>query len=156
MCSRLFPTFCPIISSLSGFMLRSLIHLDFSFLLGNRCESICILHAVQNHLWKMLSFYSLKSFGFFVINQVYIGMWVHFWVFILIPLINWCCCSVVQIESRYGNTFRSFFCHTRIFLQSWVFCFLHMKLSIVFSRSVKIVLEFWWELYWIGGLFFVR
>ena len=43
MSSRLFPTFCSIRFSVSSFMLRSLIHLDLSFVQGDKYGSICIL-----------------------------------------------------------------------------------------------------------------
>jgi hypothetical protein len=62
MCSRLFFTFSSIGFSVSGFMWRSLIHLDLSFVQGDKNGSICILlHADhqlnQHHLLKMLSFF---------------------------------------------------------------------------------------------------
>ena len=55
-------TFSSIKFSASGFRLRSLIHLDLSFVQGDKNGSICILlHADcelnQNHLLKMLSFF---------------------------------------------------------------------------------------------------
>ena len=60
--SRVFPTFSSIKFSVPDSMLRSLIHLDFSFVQGNKYGSICILlHADiqvdQHHLLKMLSFF---------------------------------------------------------------------------------------------------
>ena len=93
MCSRLFPIFSSIRFSVFGFMLKSLIHLDLSFVQGDKYGSICILlHADfqsdQHHLVKMLSFFPLYDFGFFVKNQVSIGGWVYFWVFNSIILIN--------------------------------------------------------------------
>ena len=42
----------------------------------------------QDHLVNILSFFPLYDFAFFVKNQVSIGVWVYFWVFSLIPLIN--------------------------------------------------------------------
>jgi hypothetical protein len=61
MCSRLFPTFFFISFNASGFMWRSLIHLDLSFVQGDKNGSICILLHVdyqfnQHHLLKMLTF----------------------------------------------------------------------------------------------------
>jgi hypothetical protein len=58
--SRLFPTFSSVRVNVSGFMLRSLIQLDLSFMQGDKHGSICILlHADrqldQDHLLKMLS-----------------------------------------------------------------------------------------------------
>jgi hypothetical protein len=60
--SRLFPTFSSISFSVSGFMWSSLIHLDLSFVQGDKNGSIRILlHAHpklnQHHLLKMLSFF---------------------------------------------------------------------------------------------------
>jgi hypothetical protein len=57
---RLFPIFSSISFSFSGFMWSSLIHLDWSFVQGDRNESMCILqHAnhqlSEHHLLKMLS-----------------------------------------------------------------------------------------------------
>ena len=60
MISRLFPTLSSIRFSVSSFMLRSLIHLDLSFVQGDKHSSICILlHAniqLDHHHWlKMFS-----------------------------------------------------------------------------------------------------
>jgi hypothetical protein len=60
--SRLSPTFSSISFSVYGFLWRSLIHLDLSFVQGDKNGSICILlHAncqlSQHHLLKMLSFF---------------------------------------------------------------------------------------------------
>jgi hypothetical protein len=59
--SKVFPTFSPIRFRVSGFMLRSLIYLDLTFIQGNKYGSICILlhadiHLSQHHLLKTLSF----------------------------------------------------------------------------------------------------
>ena len=88
-----FPTFFSIRFSVSGFMWRSLIHLDLSFVEGDKNGSICILlHADrqlnQHHLLKMRSFFPLDDFVFFVKDQVTIGMWVYFWVFNSIQLMD--------------------------------------------------------------------
>jgi hypothetical protein len=61
MCLRLFPTFSSISFSVSGFMWQSLIHLDMSFVQGDKNGSICTFlladHQLnQHHLLKMLSF----------------------------------------------------------------------------------------------------
>ncbi|CRH48841.1 Uncharacterised protein [Chlamydia trachomatis] len=92
MCSRLFPTFSFISFSESGFIWRSLIHLDISFVQGDKNGSICLLlhdncQLNQHHLLKMLSFFQLNGFTSFVKDQVTRGVWVHFWVFNSIPLI---------------------------------------------------------------------
>ena len=62
MCSRLFPTFSSISFNVSGFMWASLIHLDLSFVQGDKNRLISIfLHdncqLNQHHLLKMLSFF---------------------------------------------------------------------------------------------------
>ena len=55
------PTFSSTRFSVSNFMLGSLVHLDFRFVQGDKCGSICILHADiqldQHQLLKMLSFF---------------------------------------------------------------------------------------------------
>jgi hypothetical protein len=90
--SKLLPTFFSIRFSESGFMWGSLIHLDLSFVQGDKNGSICILlhdncHLCQHHLLKMLSFFPLGGFSSFVKDQMAISVWVHFWVFNSIPLI---------------------------------------------------------------------
>ncbi|MBV2150903.1 DUF3704 domain-containing protein [Sphingobium sp. AS12] len=60
--SRVFPTLSSNRFSVAGFMLRSLIHLDLSFVHGDRYGSICsLLHAsiqlCQHHLLKMFSWF---------------------------------------------------------------------------------------------------
>jgi hypothetical protein len=95
--SRLFSTFSSIRFSVSGFMLRSLIHLDLSFVQGDEYGSIFIfLHTDsqldQHHLLKMLSFFlfflPLYMFDFFVKDKVPVSVWFYFWVFNSIPLIS--------------------------------------------------------------------
>ena len=61
-CLRLFPTFSSLSFSVSGFMWRSLIHLDLSLVQGDKNGSICILlyadcQLNHHHLLKMLSFF---------------------------------------------------------------------------------------------------
>ena len=68
MCSRILPSFSSV--SVTGFMLSSFMHLNLSFVWGDRYGSICIfLHARiqldQDHLLKMLSVVPLYKFGFF-------------------------------------------------------------------------------------------
>jgi hypothetical protein len=62
MSSRLFPTFSSIRVSVSGFRLRSLIHMDLIFVQGDKKGSIfSFLHTDYQldkyHLFKMLSFF---------------------------------------------------------------------------------------------------
>jgi hypothetical protein len=74
--------------------LRSLIHLDLSFVQDDECSSICILlHAdvqlEQCHLLKMLSFIQCMFLAC-VKSQLPIDVWVYFQTFHLIPLIQFC------------------------------------------------------------------
>jgi hypothetical protein len=39
----------------------------------------------HHHLLKVLSFITFYGFGFIIKNQVYIAMWIYFWVFDSIP-----------------------------------------------------------------------
>jgi hypothetical protein len=87
--SRLFLTFSSISFSVSGLIWRSLIHLDLSFVQGNKNGSIRILlhdkrRLCQHHLLKMLSFYHWMVLA--PLSKI-IGVWIHFWVFNSIPLI---------------------------------------------------------------------
>jgi hypothetical protein len=123
--SRLSPTFSSISFSVSGFLWRSLIHLDLSFVQGDKNESIHILlhdnhQLCQLHLLKMLSFFPLDGFSSLVKDQVIIGVWVHFWVFspisfiylsvaALVPCSFYHICSVVQHEFRHGDSSRGSF-----------------------------------------------
>ncbi|CAO2640937.1 hypothetical protein LEMLEM_LOCUS25557, partial [Lemmus lemmus] len=64
MCSSVPPTFSSTRFSVAGFLLRSLIHLDLSFVHGDRHGSIFIfLHVdiqfCQHHLLNILSFFHL-------------------------------------------------------------------------------------------------
>jgi len=77
---RLFPTFFSIRFSLSGFVLRSLIHLDLSFVQGDKYGSTCIFLRIDCQLPTAFiddAFFSpLYSFGFFVKDQV--SIWCGF------------------------------------------------------------------------------
>jgi hypothetical protein len=75
-------------------MLRSLIHLQLSFVQGARYRSICILlHAdiylEQQRLLKMLSLFSLQNSVTFIkfYSYVSLGLWNYVWVFSSIPRI---------------------------------------------------------------------
>ena len=123
--SRLILTFACMRFNVSGFMLRSLIHLEMSFVRGDEYETICILlHADiqldQHYLLKMFSFFPLYGYAFLVKNQDSVGIWVYFRVFCSIPLIilSICLpipcsfyyyCSVVELEIRDGASVRSYF-----------------------------------------------
>jgi hypothetical protein len=82
--------------SVFGFMLRSLIHLDLSFLQGDRYGSIFILlhadiHLDHHNFLKRLSSPAPPPCVFLVslskIRYLY-SVWIYFWVFNLIPLVN--------------------------------------------------------------------
>jgi hypothetical protein len=90
---RLFTTFFSIGFNTSSFMLRSLIHLDLSFMQGNSYGSIFILQLAdikldQRHLLMMLSFFHHIILASLSKNQVSIGVWIYFCFIDLIPLIN--------------------------------------------------------------------
>ena len=77
----------------SGFTLKSLIYLDLSFVQGGKYGSIFILLHIdqqwdQYHLLEDAFFFPLYVFGFFVKDQVTIGVWIYFWVFDSITLIH--------------------------------------------------------------------
>ena len=160
MCSRLFPTFSYTRFSVSGFMWRSLIPLNLSFVQGEKNGEICIcLHVDhqlnQHYLLKMLSS-PLDGFSFFLKNQLTTGVWVRFWFFNCILLIFlpvslsiscsfffvlffvclFVCfyhdCSVIQLEVRNGDSPRSsFFIENRF--SSPGFLVFQMYLIIVLS-----------------------
>ena len=93
--SRLFPTFFSINFNVSGFIASSLIHLDLSFVQGDKNGSIHILlhdnrQLCQHHLLKMPSsfhwrvFSSLRSLG----KKIFIRVCVHLWVSNSVPLVS--------------------------------------------------------------------
>jgi hypothetical protein len=96
-------------------------------------------------------FFLLHGFDFSVRNQVSIGVWIHFWAFDFISLMNlsvsistpcefsyyWC---VIQIEAMDGDNSSSFVCLFLLFrtvLSNGRLLFFHMKVRIVLSRSVN-------------------
>jgi hypothetical protein len=90
--SRIIPTFYSFGFRVSGLMLKSLIHLDLSFVQGDKYGSIFILLPTdfqlhQHHLLKILSF-STECFDFLVKDQMSIGVGGYLWVFDYIPLIE--------------------------------------------------------------------
>ena len=74
--------------SVSGFMLSSLVHMDLSFVQGDRCGFMCILlhEDIQLDYHDLLKVFSFSIFGMFVKNQVSKGVWTYFWAFDSIPL----------------------------------------------------------------------
>ena len=79
--SRLFPILSCNRFSVSGLLLKSLIHLDLSFVQGGMFGSICISSTAhipfdQHHLLRKLSiFFPVRMSGFFIKTQVAIGVW---------------------------------------------------------------------------------
>jgi hypothetical protein len=77
-----------------SFRVWSLIHLDLSFVQGDEYGSIFILGiqlvqlSLVHRLLRMFSFFQLYGFGFFIKNQVSLGVWDYFSVLDSIPLIN--------------------------------------------------------------------
>ena len=86
---RLLPTFSSINFSVSGFMCSSLIYLAWSFVQVDKNGSIPILLHDNYQLILPASFvenavhFPLECFSSVFKDQVTIGMWIHFWVFIL-------------------------------------------------------------------------
>ena len=131
MCLRLFHTFSFNSFSVPGFMGRSLMLLDLRFVQGNKDRTIFILLHIysqlkQHHFLKMLSFFPLDGFSFFVKDQVTIIGWVYFWVVSSIPLIYLTVYlpipysfyhyrSVLQLEIRDGDSPRCSFIVENIF-----------------------------------------
>jgi hypothetical protein len=75
LCQYVQGTFCSIRFSVSGFMLKFLIHLDLSFVQGDRDGSSCILlHVRPASFADHASFSALYNFGFFVKNKMPIGV----------------------------------------------------------------------------------
>jgi hypothetical protein len=90
---RLFPTFSFIRLSVSGFMLRSLIHLDLIFVQGDKIWVYFHFSIYQQPVrpapfFEDAFFFPLYIFGFFVKDEVPLNVLFYFWVFNSIPLIN--------------------------------------------------------------------
>jgi hypothetical protein len=94
----------------------------------------------------------LDGFSSFVKDQVTIGVWVHFWVFISIPLIYlpvtvstprsfYHYCSVVQLEVRNADSPRSFFTVENSFHYPGFLLF-QMNLRIALSNSEELSRNF--------------
>ena len=116
---RIFPTFSSISLSVSVFMWRSLIHLDWTFVQGDKKESICIfLHAnsqlCQHYLLKMMSF----STGWFLLlcqrssDHMCVGSFLGPQIYSIDLHASLCTCfykycSVIQLDVRDGDSPRS-------------------------------------------------
>jgi hypothetical protein len=125
---RLSSTSSSISFSVSGFVWSYLIHLDLSFVQGDKNGSICIIlhdtfQFTQHLFLKMLSFFPpLDGFSSFVKDQVTIGVWVHFWVFNSISLIYLSVAVPVP-------------CSWFLFVCLFLFCFVFSQLQI--SQSAR-------------------
>jgi hypothetical protein len=160
--SGLFPTFSSITFSISSFMLKSLIHMDLSFVQGEKygyiLHSSTCRHPVRPAQFvENAFFFLLYDFGLFVKNQVSICVWVYFQVFDSIPLTNlsisvpipcsflffffYHYCSVVLLEVVDGDFSRSSFivqdCFDYLAVVCLFVCLFNIKLRIPLSRSVK-------------------
>ena len=122
--SRLFPISFSKRFRVSDFILRLLIHLELSFVYGDKYRSICSLLHYDNHLALPVLFvdvyYSVGISGFFFVNnQFSIVMCIHISIFNFISLLGvfillfyflkvHCCfhytSSVVQLKIWDGDT----------------------------------------------------
>jgi len=136
MYSRFFPTFSSIRFIVSGFMCRSLIHLDLSFVQEDKNGTICILlHAdLQlnlHHLLKMLFFFHWMVLAPLSSDHRCVGSFLGLQFYSIDLPVCLCtntmwlyhCCSVVYLEVRDGNSPGSSFIVENGFFISWVFCY---------------------------------
>jgi hypothetical protein len=155
-------------------MWRSLIHLDLSFLQGDKNGLICILlyadiQLKQHHLLKVLGFFSpLECFSSFVKDQVTIDVWVHFWVFNFVPLIflpisvlysfffKSLFFPVIQLEVRDGYSPRISFIVENSFWYPRIFSYSRWFWELLLLTLWSIELEVWWGLHWICRLLSTR
>ena len=148
-CSRLFPNFSFNRFSVSGFMLRPLIHLDLSLVQGGKNGSTCMLLFVNSHLTgpfvEYTVFFPLGSFSLFVKDQVITRVWVHFSILNSIPLFYMSVsipipcffphyCSVVEFEVKDGDSPRSSFIVDNSFA---ILGFLFIQMNLKISLSLK-------------------
>lgn len=77
-------------------------------------------------------------------------------VFLFLPTPCWFyyCNSLVQLKIWGGNTSSRSFITQECFSHPGFLCF-HIKLKIVFSKSGKSCVKFWWQLHWICRLLLV-
>ena len=162
--SDVLPTFSSVRFSVVGFMLRSLIHLDLSFVHGDRYGSIFFLLHVdiqlwQHHLLNMLSFFYLIFFASLSNIRCLKMCGLIIWVFCLVPLVLLsvlmpvpgcflCCSSVVAFEVRDCDASRSSFIAQDCFGNPRFFAFPNE----IEYCSFEVCEEFCWELHWICRL----
>ena len=163
MCSRFFPIFSSIRLSASGFMWRSLIQVDLSFVQRDKIGSIWILL----HLDCQLEF--VENFVFFPLCDLtlcqrssdhrYVGLFLGLQFYSIgLPV----CHSLLlcSIEWGQGWGFPQKFWHIklRIFFAILFFFVLHSRWSweLIFPSLWRVVFEFWWVLHWIFRLLLAR
>jgi hypothetical protein len=162
---RLFPTFSSIRFSVSGFMLKFLIHLELCFVevINMGLFSFFYIQPVRPLPFTDDAFFiPLCIFGVFVKDQVTVSVWFYFWVFNSIAMINlsvsvqilcscYHYCSVVKLEVRDGDSSKCsfivkncfvcflgfFFVFVFVFCYSFFFLSFQMNLRIVLSMSLK-------------------
>ena len=169
--SRLFPTFSSIRFIISGFMWGSLIHLDLSFVQGDKNGSMWIfLHAHlqlnQHHLLKMLSFlHWIVSAPLSKIKWPYVcgfisgSSIVFHWstclsLYQYLQFLSQLLCSTAWGQGCWFPQ-KFFYCWEQ-FLLSWVFGYSNWIWELLFLTLWKNELEFWWGLHWIWTLLSVR
>ena len=145
--SSVLPTFSSIRFNVAGFMLKSLIHLDLSFVHGDRYGSIFILLHVdiqlcQHHLLNFLSFFHLIAFAslskiiYLKMCGLISGSSIHWSYLMPIPGCFQYCSSVVEFEIRDFDASRSPFIVQDCLAILGILLF-HMKWSTVFSMSLE-------------------
>ena len=91
MLESVLPIFSPRSFTVSGLMLRSLIHFEFIFVFDVRkCSSFILLQVVDQFsqpLVKEIVFSPLYILASFVKDKVSIGVWIYLWAFYFVPLI---------------------------------------------------------------------
>jgi hypothetical protein len=138
--------------SVYSFMLRYLVQLGLRFVQGDKYASISILlhtdiQLDQYYLLKILTF--IEWLWLLYQNQVYIGVWVYFWAFNSILLINMSFSvpiSLLFYSTPWGQgywLFQKSFCWLELLCLTWVFCFSIWRWELLFQRQWMIVLEFW-------------
>ena len=158
MSSRLFPTFSSIKFSASGLMLRSLIYLNLSFVQPDKYRSIFyILSASQIstiYLKCFLFFFSIVYFWLLckrssVHKCVALFLCLQFYsidqlsVSVPTPCSFYHCCSVVQLEVRDGDSFRSSFIVKNYFSHPGFFGFPY----IIDNCFFHVFKELYWNFY---------
>ena len=150
------PTFSSIRFNVSGFMLRSLIHLDLSFVHGDRYGFIFILPHVdiqlcQHYMLNML-FFPFDIFYFFIKYRMFKDVWIDIRVLCSVPLvllsvlmpIPGCvqyCNSVAEYKVRDCDASRNSFIPQDCFGSPGIFAFPNE----VEHRSFEAFEEFCWD-----------